>query len=99
MFCNVARMCFHSLLFVFGMCTEIVLHFCFRQTGAIFDEDDIYGVKVLDFSVTRQNVVTSKYRLESLVKRIPSMDAAKVEKAGLNKWKTQFCFEYFCFNS
>lgn len=38
---------------------------------------------MLDFAISRQNVFNSQFRLEPLIKRIPSMDAAKVEKAGL----------------
>lgn len=34
-------------------------------------------------SVSRQNAFNAQFRLEPLIKRIPSMDAAKVEKAGL----------------
>lgn len=57
--------------------------FSFWQTGAIFDEDDVYGLSVLDIAISRQNVFTKQFRLEPLIKAIPSMDAAQVERAGL----------------
>lgn len=56
--------------------------FHFRWIGAIFDKDDVFGLNVFDLAITRQNVFNSKLRLVPLIKRIPSMDAAKVEKAG-----------------
>lgn len=56
--------------------------FFFRWTGAIFDKNDGYGLTVFGMAVSRQNAFSSQFRMQPLIKEIPSMDAAKVEKAG-----------------
>lgn len=48
---------------------------------------------MLDVAISRQNVFNQQFRLEPLIKRIPSMDAAQVEQAGFvdtTRGKTQF---------
>lgn len=64
------------------------MRFRFQWTGAIFDEDDVYALNVLDVAISRQNVFNPQFRLEPLIKRIKSMDAAQAEQAG---WQHFHC--------